>query len=1556
MSLAKPVADDFMETTEDPESDRDLLISAVEKAPDHGQRNQGQDGMLTRSTRDGMLTPRNGPTRSKLQSGTGDLQAADTEEVDSTYPDVLEDDDENEGTREDFGLNKKAKTSINLNFVSIQAKRRRCCSCYRDYCKPGSMFHYCYVILFFCYAITFPLWLKWIVSSPMPLQYWYMDYDPFPPIPFQYLRMNMSDYIDMSPIPSFGGCNYSCSSWRGYKTNEMNFEIRVSLQAFNTTQMRAYNTYPITLASEDFHSWYVVASDEDASPTPYFDIQDTGVQNIASPSYFHVTDRCISPPEPQQEVITTGPGYLLTCVVWTTDKLAWHMNSSNLTREELGQYCDAVGGVCGWPCGSGLDGSVLPGCDDGMIRVSPTTVAGFPVPNASFNASVTIQTCEGDEDVHAFLKAQDSAAQTGKPPRPDEPQCVGSTRPVGLWNCRECQANVTGKQFIYESLPRLGITLRNKPTTPGPKTTGRPHAFVMYSRLHSNTLGPEASFKGGRWIKLYQPWQPPTNPGNATIIWPVKPQPIASLDDPIQALPTAPPNDVEESMLSTMTLQERRQLTIRPRQCVGKRGPMYVVTCAVNQSVFDNDFRFKNFQTVGPPPFNDRCIVVSGRCGYACMDTDASLPYCIDGRIPQEYLVQPLRAVTNKSLAVYLFTYALIIGFAVKAMMLCPGIFQPYSHFKVYEPELTDQFRYIAVCIPSGAENKATVLRNMIGAVSCMPRNIRCRYHVIFADEGHRSEMKSLWHTFTDVISAIPYVNDEQRTALQCNEENIKTFFIQWCEETKKMDLNRLDDGGKKVIAEDVIRKMSGKTTIEKLKKECGWIQYDLKPLEAACDALEKEVLDKSKVKLDLHLDDIKDWAPPEEEDDTVKDRPGRQDRAKVVRPHPELMLRLHYVARAKPAEDERTVKAQHVAQGGWFYRCPMNACLDDWLHLRRGAQQYEAGVHEPEQEEFFVPLQTSRGKAGGLNFCKNYLTWYAEQPENRYGDDRDFAPSIFAICDARHQFQPDYMHTTLPYFFTHDGELDMDVAFTQCPQFFHELQDQCDYLDNNNAQFFRFNCMVRNCCGGVSSCGTNGTWCIRHLDGASMWESIRVKGFSKLQLFERQIFHETCKVEDTASSLDAVLKGRRSQYINRRLSYGMAKNPTDYLAAVQRWAEGGVVLSLQTFFSFHAGTYMIWFAWLTWLAFVTSLIAMVHIRSTSQWVSVQMGILTVDRIEAVLGWVHRPLHELVIYYNTKFNVLHPSTVDDYASMGVGFIAWIFMTMIVYLGIGLFTFLMKLLPRKSWITIPREMRWWARVLIVVDNLTYFLWWWSAFFWVGFNFAGIFFKLTYHFDSVGMLCFTIALQVLNWSLVIASTLRYTTSQSMEANEIMLLSMDNIWRGTQLFYITAPLMLYSIIMGTVDYMKYKFYHEDISFWLGGDRGETSKNLVKAWTLFLLCLAVVSWAIYLAGISPNGTDALGSVLVLQGVALDVLHPCTYLWLDGVGLNKEEAKELKWWQKVTYGRWWGSVVRDSILNERVTAILKWNGPVQNLLWPALMLVLPALGANAAFILLNTR
>merc|ERR1719399_409448 len=100
-------------------------------------------------------------------------------------------------------------------------------------------------------------------------------------------------------------------------------------------------------------------------------------------------------------------------------------------------------------------------------------------------------------------------------------------------------------------------------------------------------------------------------------------------------------------------------------------------------------------------------------------------------------------------------------------------------------------------------------------------------------------------------------------------------------------------------------------------------------------------------------------------------------------------------------------------------------------------------------------------------------------------------------------------------------------------------------------------------------------------------------QGFT--QLVEKRFFHESCKVEDTASSLDRVVKGKYSQYINMRLSYGMAKAPTDYLAAIQRWAEGGVVLAYQTFLGVEQGVYMIWITLLLFGGFIASVFRTVH-------------------------------------------------------------------------------------------------------------------------------------------------------------------------------------------------------------------------------------------------------------------------------------------------------------------------------------------------------------------------
>merc|ERR1712182_176220 len=136
---------------------------------------------------------------------------------------------------------------------------------------------------------------------------------------------------------------------------------------------------------------------------------------------------------------------------------------------------------------------------------------------------------------------------------------------------------------------------------------------------------------------------------------------------------------------------------------------------------------------------------------------------------------------------------------------------------------------------------------------------------------------------------------------------------------------------------------------------------------------------------------------------------------------------------------------------------------VNEWLRLRSTstvmAVRDQAVVGK---KGLKVPMETSRGKAGGLNFVTNYLYLYHLAEEDL--DFPDTRTALFSIADARHQYQPEFMEACMPYFFketpkkTEDNqvefELDREVAFTQVPQNFPEIDDSTDFLDNNNAMY----------------------------------------------------------------------------------------------------------------------------------------------------------------------------------------------------------------------------------------------------------------------------------------------------------------------------------------------------------------------------------------------------------------------------------------------------------------------------------------------------------------------
>ena len=69
--------------------------------------------------------------------------------------------------------------------------------------------------------------------------------------------------------------------------------------------------------------------------------------------------------------------------------------------------------------------------------------------------------------------------------------------------------------------------------------------------------------------------------------------------------------------------------------------------------------------------------------------------------------------------------------------------------------------------------------------------------------------------------------------------------------------------------------------------------------------------------------------------------------------------------------------------------------------------------------------------------------------------------------------------------------------------------------------------------------------------------------------------FNEETMIEDTASSHEAIVAGRKGVYLFKRLVLGARKGTADYVAAVFRWSKGAVQLSWTSFwFPLHRYLY----------------------------------------------------------------------------------------------------------------------------------------------------------------------------------------------------------------------------------------------------------------------------------------------------------------------------------------------------------------------------------------------
>lgn len=1470
-----------------------------------------------------------------------------------------------------------------------------------SFCCTGSGVCYCaYVLIFSSFLVFFPLFLKWMITASQPQGFWYQEFEQrgsrFPQLAdWKFVRQERgrSYKLDMSGIPrTWSGCNHSCSTRGGFlsPSSEMNFNVKMKLEADNYT----HTAYPLLLASNDFSKWWVAADRRHAHPQKYFASHTAEVGSI----YSHVTDSCTRPPEilpglasARSERYSASPMYVLVCVTWNKKKAAGLRLNRELAGKDMGQFCDAVGGVCGWPCRSNPQAPTLPGCNvDGTLRVDAKSghVAGVPIFGTRFSGYVSARAC---------LRS------------PGSKDCITSTLPMSKWQCHRCQNETSNFTLAYDSLPPMELELKSAPVDTSVPGTVDPQAFVFTSSLDLDGDGP-AGMKSGMWQKLYD---------HNIFPGPSRTDEIAAEVDEITASPTR----FLDSDQNAMRYSEKNKVNMEPSWCFGRRGPLYLVACALNMSTYDAEFEFKPGQEVAGPPFNDRCLTVTGRCGHACTEREAPMQYCdANGYIDQNELFDYSEDRKNNTVAVYAFLITLLIGFSVKILAYVPGLFIPYGRAKYYSPEMTEQLKYIAVCSPSGGETKACVLRNLVGAMSSLPTDCECPFHVIFADEGHRHPQKIMFRVFVSVMNYVPDVRMTEYNAKKkktgYKQDNLKAFTHAWVETTKKMLLE--DCSTEKLVQKIALLEADSRTDnpeaidTDKLQENAAAMEK----LQAKIDAL----CGKAALRI---MQDRKGWPRPEvsseirdlersilqlQKELTVGEKKfdgsgtsygQERDKPKSVNyddceaycwvdmnkenPYEHPLYNLHYIARAKPEEDERTLAVQHVARGIWCYKVPKHEESRErrgWLKWRQKLEEFQLGEELNNHHHFLVPIRTSRGKAGGLNFAENYLFDFHRTKLEKAGgnpEELNVKHGLFSIADARHQYQPDFFLETIPYFFRNKFELNPRVAFTQVPQYFQEMPDDADFLDTNNSSFFRLGCMLRNCCGGVSSCGTNGTWLVRDrragVNGdASMWElkgREMEQGFS--QVVERRFFHESCKVEDTASSLDRVVKGKYSHYINLRLSYGMAKEPTDYLAAVQRWAEGGVVLSLQTFFGSEQGVLMIWMAFMLFLMFMVSIFFMIFSFGTAAVVEQILG--------GLAGSTPTDYLKEKCFLLAEWSVVRldqpAQALKDYQEMFYQTFVWVIFLVICLVVLWCIT------TMSYWIhhctcfgrrrpmhrtRFPTSLAQWARLLITVDNLTYFLWFWTVFFWVGFNYYSAWSYKDYFFDPLGMTVFMWILQILSWTMMLSATSRYVQTECKGANEVFSLSLTNIWRTTQMFYITAPLTLYSIIMGFSDFLRHRMFGQDISFWVGGDRGALSKQMVKYWTLFLVVGMFFTWFAYNSGWLPDERNALASVIIVTTIGFDVLHPCAFLWLGTAleklptpgevmaqGLNGQMQRCCKRLCQLLFsGAFYRNAARSMLFNSRCTGLMKWIGPLQHVLLPILTLFLPELGINQVLLLVT--
>merc|ERR1712157_369234 len=107
----------------------------------------------------------------------------------------------------------------------------------------------------------------------------------------------------------------------------------------------------------------------------------------------------------------------------------------------------------------------------------------------------------------------------------------------------------------------------------------------------------------------------------------------------------------------------------------------------------------------------------------------------------------------------------------------------------------------------------------------------------------------------------------------------------------------------------------------------------------------------------------------------------------------------------------------------------------------------------------------------------------------------------------------------------------------------------------------------------------------------------------------------------------------------------------------------------------------------------------------------VDWGLISKESVDSWLNTLVGAVQGVADSIDVEYYKNHPKLLKEYVSMTVQFIIWLISLVLVLFFVFLATEGLKMLSRHVGLKLccvwPDEMRWWGRLLISMDNLTYF---------------------------------------------------------------------------------------------------------------------------------------------------------------------------------------------------------------------------------------------------------